>query len=240
MRILWSLLILLAGVKEDSLINKAILLYENRHQNPNSLIFSKELLEKVVAQGSKDPVAYYTLGKVYFTLAEQESSKKIKLSYFKAGAEYSQQALQYEPNTLWGHFWYMANIGKIAQLRGPFSSLKLAQKVKNALELMWRIDSNNVWVLNAYANYYLELPEVLGGNVDKALELLKKAFEIDSGYSNLYISLARIYIKKRDYAKAESVLTKFMSLNSLYPAADYLLEDRPRAIKLLTEIRKRQ
>lgn len=234
-------LLLGAPVKETTtqLIEKAVMLYESRHQDNANLNRSKELLESILRTEPNNSVAMYRLSQVYFTLGEYAKTKKEKLFWYEKGVDLAKQAIGVAPNLIWGHFWYVANLGQATKLKGIFSGLSAISEVKKEFERMMSLDSNNVWVLNALGNYYLELPEVLGGDPNKALAILHRALSIDSTYSALYLSLAKVYLRLKAPDKALMYLNRMLELKNPYPVADYLLEHKPQALKLLQELRSR-
>jgi len=84
---------------------------------------------------------------------------------------------------------------------------------------------------------YYELPGLMGGNLNKSIEYLNRAIAIDSNYTILYVDMAKVYIKKKDYEKARWFLNKVLEINSPTYEADYILDDRPEALKLLEQIK---
>ncbi|MEO0131441.1 MAG: tetratricopeptide repeat protein [candidate division WOR-3 bacterium] len=228
-----------ANESTSQLIEQAIMLYDTRHQNSINLNRSRELLESILMAEPNNPVAIYRLSQVYFTLGEYAKSKKEKLFWYEKGANLAKRTITIDSNLVWGHFWYVANLGQATKLKGIFSGLSAISEVKKEFERMMRLDSNNVWVLNALGNYYLELPEVLGGDPNKALAILHRALTIDSTYSAIYLSLAKVYLKLKASDKALMYLNRMLTLKNPYPVADYLLEHKSQALKLLQELRRR-
>ncbi|MCS7258169.1 MAG: hypothetical protein NZ601_02185 [candidate division WOR-3 bacterium] len=233
------LIISLGSIKpaSDSLIQKAIRLFETRHENRAHLYQAKEYLEQAVVINPDNFVANYKLGQVYFTLGEEAQTKSEKVFWYDKGIKVAQRAKALDSNSVWGHFWYVANLGQLTKLKGVFSGIPQIKDVKKEFDIMMRLDSNNVWVLNALGNFYYELPEFLGGDINKALIILHRALTIDSTYSALYISLAKGYLRKKDYAKAYQYLKRVLDLKNPQSYADYILDHRPQALKLLKKLK---
>ncbi|MEO0091244.1 MAG: hypothetical protein ABIK61_00835 [candidate division WOR-3 bacterium] len=234
--LLLALTHLLFNTTSDSLINQAIQLFETRHLNSNNINLSAEILANLTKREPNNLVANYKLSQIYFTIGDHVSNKSEKIKYFDLGLSYAKKALAIDSNSVWAHFWYLANLGALTQLKGVFSALAEVSEVKNEIETVLRFDSNNVWALNAQANFYYELPKVLGGNVDRSVEILNRALAIDSNYSTLYVSIAKAYIKKRNFSQAKFYLNKLLSLEKPWPLADYIIDDKPTGLKLLKEI----
>lgn len=230
---------LLVNNPSDSLINQAIQLFETRHLNSNNINLSAEILANLTKREPDNLVANYKLSQIYFTIGDHTSNKSEKIKYFDLGLTYAKKALAIDSNSVWAHFWYLANLGALTQQKGVFSSLTAVSEVKKEIETVLRLDPNNVWALNAQANVYYELPKILGGDLDKSIEILNRALAIDSNYSILYVSIAKAYIKKRDFSRARFYLNKLLSLTNPWPLADYLIDDKPTGLKLLKEIEGR-
>ncbi|MCX8015130.1 MAG: hypothetical protein N2748_03845 [candidate division WOR-3 bacterium] len=220
----------------DSIINKAIWLFETRHINSANINISAGLLENLIKTQPHNLIAHYKLSQIYFMIGDHAKTKSEKIRYFDLGLNYAKRALAIDSNSVWAHFWYFANLGALTQQKGVFSSLVTVNEVKNEIETVLRLDSNNVWALNAQANFYYELPTILGGDADKSIAILNRALAIDSNYSMLYVSIAKAHIKKKNYAMARFYLNKLLALENPWPLADYVIDDRPTAIRLLKEI----
>jgi tetratricopeptide (TPR) repeat protein len=234
---LLSLLISFSPAPNDSIIDKALQLFETRYENLANITTSAQMLEDVIKTDSGNLAANYKLSQVYYTIADHAQTKQEKLHYFDKGIEMGRKAMQIDNNSVWAHFWYMANLGAATQLKGIFNSLASVSEVKKEIDIVLRLDPANVWALNAKANIYYELPGILGGDCNKSIEILNRAIQIDSGYSILYISLAKVYIKKKDYTNARINLNKVLTFQNPWPLADYIIDDKPNAVKLLEQIK---
>ncbi|OGC41452.1 hypothetical protein A2Y85_05875 [candidate division WOR-3 bacterium RBG_13_43_14] len=84
---------------------------------------------------------------------------------------------------------------------------------------------------------FYELPGIFGGDLNKSLEALNRGIEIDSNYTLLYVDMAKVLVKKKEYERARWFLNYALSIdNPSYPA-DHILDDRPEAEQLLKEIK---
>ncbi|MBS4015339.1 MAG: tetratricopeptide repeat protein [Candidatus Latescibacteria bacterium] len=220
----------------DTLINQALQLFETRHLNEDNTDESARILEKTLQTEPDNLTALYKLSQIYYTIADHAPTKQEKLHCFNKGIDYAQKAIRIDSGSVWAHFWYMANLGAATQLKGIFSSLASVSEVKREINLVLKLDPVNVWALNAQANVYYELPGILGGDLDKSIEILQRAIAIDPNYSILYISLANVYIKKKDYRNARFYLNQVLTLENPHPLADYVIDDKPNALKLLRQI----
>ncbi len=111
-----------------------------------------------------------------------------------------------------------------------------APESKKEIDIVLKLDPNNVKAYNAKAMIYYELPGILGGDANKSITFLKRAIEIDSNYSMAYVTMGKCYIKKKDYKTAQQYLNKVLALQNGWPVADFIMDDKPEAIKLLKQI----
>jgi tetratricopeptide (TPR) repeat protein len=226
----------ISNVVNDSVINKAVELFETRHLNPTYLSTSANMLEDALKTDSNNLRINYMLSWVYYTIADHAELKKEKLDNYYKGLAYGKKAMRLDANSAWAHFWYLACLGQISQIKGIFNSLISVGEVKKEIEIVLKLDSSNVMAYNAKAMIYYELPGILGGDANKSIKFLKKALEVDSNYSMAYVTLGKCYIRKKNYHEARIYLNKVLSLSNGWPVADFVMDDKPEAIKLLKDI----
>lgn len=228
--------VLLLSNQNDSIINEAIKLFETRHLNPNNLATSADILKDLIKSDSNNVRLNYTLAQVYYTLGDLAKQKQEKSANYYKGLNHSKKAISLDSACAWAHFWYMACLGQISQIKGIFNSLASISEIKREIDIVLRLDPNNVMAYNAKAMIYYELPGILGGDVNKSISLTKKALEINPNYSMAYVTLAKSYIRKKDYRTARAYLSQVLNLQNGWPTADFILDDKPEAIKLLKKI----
>jgi tetratricopeptide (TPR) repeat protein len=220
----------------DSMIDKAVQLFDTRHLNPTYLATSANMLEQALKSDPDNVRINYILSQVYYTIGEHAELKKEKLDNYYKGLAYGKKAMQIDNNSAWAHFWYMACLGRISLVKGIFNSLVSVGEAKKEIDIVLKLDPNNVKAYNAKAMVYYELPGILGGDINKSIALLKKAFEIDSNYAKAYVTMGKCYIRKKDYKTARLYLNKVLSFQNGWPVADFIIDDKPDAIKLLKQI----
>lgn len=222
--------------KQVTMLDSAIGLYKARYLGMENLMESKEILQKVVAEDSNNLKANYELSKVYSLLGDNAKTKEGRVSFYNKGVEYGKKAIKIDDNSEYAHLWYLANIGRLGQLKGILNAIGIVSEGKKEIEKMLKINPDFVDALDARAVMYYELPGLLGGNLNKSLEDLNKALTIDSNCTALYVDIAKVYIKKKDYQKANLYLQKVVNLTTPTDKARYILEDKPVAIRLLKKI----
>jgi len=226
----------LGAQNTDSLIDKANELYEARHLNAENLEKSRGILQGIVDSEPNNLRAHYEFSKVYYQLGDEAETKNEKLKLYNAGKEYGKKAKKIDDNSVWAHFWYMVNLGRIGQTKGVLHSLGSVPEMKREIDKVLKIDPEHTGALDVKAMLYYELPGLLGGNLNKSVEALNKGIELDSNYALLYVDMGKVYIKKKDYEKARWYLNKVLEIENPTYEADYILGNKPDALELLKEI----
>jgi len=220
----------------DSLVDRAIELDATRHLEAGNLDESKDILLQVLEREPDHLRANYELSKVYYHLGDRAETKNEKIELYTKGTEYGQKAIDVNGDSEWAHFWYVVNLGRRSQTKGVLNSLAYVPTVKKEVNQVLKIDPEHTGALDVKAMFYYELPGLLGGNVNKSIELLSEALALDSNYALLYVDMAKCYVKKKDYETARQYLQKAITLEHPTYEADYILKNKPEALELLEEI----
>src|SRR3984893_16585038 len=109
------------------------------------------------------------------------------------------RALADNPNYAMAHSWYSENLAAMGRFQ------ESAAEAQHAMEddpLSLIIGSNAGWTLS------------LAGKSDEAIEILKKAIDIDPGFPRTHFRLGRAYAQKKSYEMAISELERAVSLSA--------------------------
>lgn len=228
---------LVIAQNNDALIDSAIELDAARHLEASNLDESRDILLQVLEREPDHLRANNELSKVYYHLGDRAETKDEKIELYTKGTDYGQKAMKIDGGDKWGHFWYVVNLGRRSQTKGIFNSLAYVPTVKKEVNKVLAIDPEHTGALDVKAMFYYELPGLLGGNVNKSIELLNEALALDSAYALLYVDLAKCYIKKKEYDTARQYLEQIIALENPTYVADYVLKNKPQAEQLLEEIK---
>jgi tetratricopeptide (TPR) repeat protein len=131
---------------------------------------------------------------------EGSNDPKQKRLAYEEGLELARRAVALDDSNADGHFAIFANEGRLMLLDGaavnPINLYKVSSELDRALEL----DPNHSDALAAKGGLYRQLPWFLGGNLDKAEDLLVKSIENNPDAVNARIELAATY---RDMGQPE-------------------------------------
>ncbi len=159
---------------------------------------SRQILEQVVKQQPRDPVANYTLGRVYF-----------RIGRYKRSIRFMKRAVTLAPRQADYHYWLGRAYGERAKYVFVFRQAALAPKIRAAFERAVALDPNHVRARFGLVNFYLKAPKFMGGGVDKAKEQVQALDRLGGMASHLARAL---YLEKtRDVAGAESLYKKHIT-----------------------------
>ena len=213
-----------AGSKED--LEKGIELF-----NVEKYAEAKEIFTNIVDKDSKNPEAWYYLGRLCFV--DKEYDKAIK--WFKKAVKLNKDSSEY-------HFWLGNAYGERIQRVGKIKQAFMATKWKKAWLKAVELDADNIDARFSLMQYYLNAPAIAGGSKEKAHEQSKEIKKRDpkmghEAYINVYnaeekyelvekeyfalietdpqnydyhIRLAWLYINTKDYEKAYKKLIKMI------------------------------
>ncbi len=182
--------------------------------------------------------AYYRLGMAYLTLgdfAHLDHTDAVK--DYEAGKQAAWKAMQINPDGSEACFWYAGNIGRIAQREFFLKAVLVLPAFLKYLSRAHRLDPKSLFVLEAYAELYYQLPGAFGGSDEKSIGYIKEALKIDPRYTMPLTTLAKVYISEGRYAEARDVLNRVLQFKDPSYRAGWVMYDKPLARKLLESIR---
>jgi len=186
---------------------------------------------------STDPIILTYLAGLYLDLGNEiDQEEDQRIAEYEEGARLAHKALSLKENIPDAHFYYAANLGSAAQLKGLLASLlnlnDLTEHVTRTLELK----EDHAPALHMRGMMLEKLPWFLGGDSERALQHLQKAVEVDGYYMHARLNLGKAYLKRQKIDKALQEL-RFVAHNeppkSRRPWAQRY---RPEAERLLKEL----
>jgi tetratricopeptide (TPR) repeat protein len=145
---------------------------------------------------------------------ENSTDPKQKRLAYEEGLELARRAVTLDEGNADGHFAIFANEGRLMLLDGvavnPVNLYKASRELDRALEL----DPKHSDALAAKGGLYRQLPWFLGGNLDKAEDLLTQSIENNPNAVNARIELAATYRDKGEPERGLPVLEKAVVIAS--------------------------
>ena len=229
----------LSASPADSLCDEAARLFFNRHLAPGNLDSAYQLLAGVRTSDPRNEQCLYLWSRLHVQLGDLAATGAAKLELYaraRAVAETLRAVNDANPE---GHMWWVAAHGRIGQTRGVMNSLFMVPTIKRELSRVLELDPRHATACDAFGVLYYELPGIVGGNLRKSEEYLVRGLNIDPNYTLLRLDLARVYVRQRRWPEAREQLDALCAtIRPTFPA-DFELDDRPEALRLLTEIRDR-
>ncbi len=193
-------------------------------------------LEGLLKEEQNNLKANLLLSRVWIFRGDKAASNDEKIKCYDKAAELGKAAMVIDPNSADAHFYYAAGIGRNAQLKGIFNALGVVGEVKKEMDRTIELDPKHVIGLNALAQYYMEVPGIFGGSIEKSEELLLRAKEIAPNQSMTYVTLATVYMRQGKRDKAKDLCGFVLNMKEPTKKAYYILNDKPEAERLLREL----
>ena len=170
------------------------------------------LMEQSAVRDPKNYEAWWRLARARYYAGDREKDQAKKERLFLSGVDAAKKAIALDDKRVEGHFWYAANEGEYADLKGALQSLGLVKTIRREFETALAINPayENGTIFSALGQIDLSLPRILGGNEKRGIERLEAGLKVGPDNAELKVTLAEVYIKKgrKDEAKPllESVI----------------------------------
>lgn len=159
-----------------------------------------------------------------------------RITAYEQGARFARRALELEKDSADAHFLYAANLGSAARLKGVAAGALALEKIKTHTARAIELEPDHAPALQLMGGLLANLPWVLGGDTDRAIQYLKRAIEADDRYSQARLILAKIYIDRNQLQEAVHQLRALIETDC--PHYRYTWEHRfkPEAQRLLDKL----
>jgi len=206
------------------------------HENPARI----DQMRIALAEAAKtDPQmdTLIALAKVCFIFGDvRAKNPEEKLEAYDQGQEAAQRAVALAPNSAEAHFWHGTNTARWAQTKGVMRSLFLLPTVKREIKVVLELDPTFPPVYSLAGSVYIEVPSLLGGDLDKGEEMFRKGLELDPRFTSARVGLGKALIKKRRLPEARRELEAVLEEKEPTNLADWTMKDSRRARELLDSI----
>jgi tetratricopeptide (TPR) repeat protein len=221
--IVFSLLVfmetLVSAQPADSALDDGLKLLDEARTTMDETALSRaqEYFIKLTQQHPENAAYFYELARVesYRSSAYSMHNDKKKAEHALDDAMASaQQSLKLNEKSADAHSLLADLYGrKIGFGVGMFAGPKYGPKLKSENQRAQELDPNSARVFASLGRQYLMAPHMFGGDVDKAVESLRKSTQLDPSFDETYVWLAIALRKKGDTAGAEQALQEALKLN---------------------------
>jgi len=222
------------SVAQGDSIAKADQLYAGR-DNAESLKQTIALLEQFTTREASNYEGWWRLARIRYYSGDREKDQTKKAKLFQAGVEASKKAVAIDDKRVEGHFWYAANEGEYADLKGALQSLGLVKTIRKEFEAAFAIDPGyeNGAIYSALGQIDLNLPRLLGGNERRGIEKLEEGIKVGPNNAELKVTLAEVYQKKGKKEEARKLLESVIAVTDPNRSPNEMEELRTKARGLL-------
>jgi len=190
------------------------------------------------ADQSVDPVFLTRLAGLYLDAGNDLYRRKTRrLRAYEEGAQVAHKVLELQETNAEAHFLYAANLGSAARLSGPVASALTIRTVKTHVTRALELEPDHAPALHMMGRMLEELPEVLGGDLNQALNYLQQAVAADPTYTHARLSLAKLYIEKNNKQAARKELETILKTDSPRNSYTWARRHKPEAKKLLKSMK---
>jgi tetratricopeptide (TPR) repeat protein len=167
--------------------------------------------------------AIWKFSKYDYYLGGHEHDEQKKLEAFREGIAAGEQAVKLAPDRPEGHFWLGANIGGRAKVQGPLYALSSVPDIRREMETVIKLDegfqAGSAYL--ALGQLDLELPDVLGGDPERAVVELERGLKVGENNALLRLQLAKAYYTVGRHADARAQADAVLKMK---PPPDYQAE----------------
>ena len=214
-------------------------------------------LQKIIEVDGRNFEARAKLARAYIDIGDMiaESGadwKERKLKEYVVAEEHARKAVQVDPKSAWGHFWVAAALGSIAVVSPVAKQVELASEIRSEVERAIALDPRNGPAYHIYGVWHRKLAEIGGasrvlasvlygqsvptGSLEKSLEYLKKAIELEPTVIVSRLELARTHVAREEWEPARALLRSVADLPIRFSDDS---KHKKQAAQLLTEIKDR-
>lgn len=183
--------------------------------NADSLKQAVSVMEQLTTREPANYEAWWRLARLRYYLGDREKDQAKKIKLFQAGVEAAKKGVALDVTRVEGHFWFAANEGEYADLKGALQSLGLVKTIRKEFEAALAINPayENGAIYSALGQIDLNLPRLLGGNERRGIARLEEGLKVGPNNAELKVTLAEVYLKKGKRDEAKKLLESVLSVN---------------------------
>jgi tetratricopeptide (TPR) repeat protein len=236
MRITTLVLGLLASTAfaaDPALVTRMAHLAIHYDEGPARLDAGRAELEAAVAAEPSVPVLVSLAQISYIWGDVRAKTRDDKLAAYERGRQVADLAVQRDPQNADARFWRAVNLGRSAELKGAFHALGEIKTLREEMNTILKHHPDYTSAYSFLGSYYLQLPRVLGGDLDEAMSMYRKGLALNPRGTGMRVGLAKTLIAKKMPKDARAELQRVLDETAPSKPAEWKLRDVPAARKLL-------
>ena len=217
-------------------------LLKQYQDDPTRIDRARDLLEAAVAKGAGGDVpTLLTLARAWFLYGEERATTdEAKVAAYERARDLAKRATELAPRDPDAHLWYAITLGSWSQAKGLLRSALALRDLRKQVDIVLRLDPNNIAAHVMAGSIARELPLVLGGDRKEAEEHFKTAQRLDPKQTGVRIELAQLYINLGRYPEARQQLQSVLAERAPTDRPRWTLKEVPRARQMLESIRDKK
>jgi tetratricopeptide (TPR) repeat protein len=214
-------------------------------------------LQKILEMDGRDFEALIKMARAYVDIGDMipeagANWKEQKIKDYLIAEEFARRAIKVDPGSTWSHFWLAAALGNVAMVSPVARQVELANEIRAHIEKAIALDGKNGLAYHAFGVWHRKVAEIGGasralatviyrqsvptGSLDKSVEYLKRAVELNPGVIISRLELARSYVAREEWEPARALLRSIPDLPIQFSDDN---KHKQQAAQLLAEIRDR-
>jgi tetratricopeptide (TPR) repeat protein len=214
-------------------------------------------LQKILEVDGRNLEALIKMARAYIDIGDMipEAAadwKERKFKDYATAEDYARRAIKVDPRSSWAHFWLAAALGNAAMVSPVARQLELANEIRAHIEKAIALDGKNGLAYHAYGVWHRKVAEIGGasralasviyrqsvptGSLEKSVEYLKRAVELNPTVIVSRLELARSHVARAEWEPARALLRSIPDLPIQF-SDDH--KHKQQAAQLLTEITDR-
>ena len=191
-------------------------------------------------QGQPDVARLVALSRLSYIWGDvRAKTTEERLAAYQRGQDAAQKALAIDPNDVDARFWGAVNLGRWAQTKGLFRALAAVSTIKEEIAKVLASDPRHVEAHAFAGSKRLELPPMLGGDVQLAERMFREGLALDPHYTVLRVGLAKVLVRTGRKAEARAELERALAETAPRNPAELALRDGPQARQLLAQLARK-
>ncbi|MGR3301393.1 MAG: tetratricopeptide repeat protein [Candidatus Scalindua sp.] len=110
------------------------------------------------------------------------------------------------------------------KISGMISGMRNGSLAEEAIDIALQIDENNPMARIENARMYINKPGILGGDINKGIDILNNVIKSNSGLEKGYINLGIAYQENGEVEKAINTFKRLLEINPDNPEARFFLD----------------